>query len=125
MRINEVERLVGITKKNIRFYEKENLLHPGRSLENGYRDYGPQDVEELRRIRLFRRLAVPLEEIHSMQTGALSAQSVLRRHVIALEEQSANLLTVKAVCEKILESGETYAQLDTQAWLANIIPNSV
>ena len=33
MRINEVERLVGITKRNIRFYEKEGLLSPGRSSE--------------------------------------------------------------------------------------------
>ena len=120
MRINEVERLVGITKKNIRFYEKENLLHPGRSLENGYRDYDAADVEELKRIRLFRRLAVPLEEIRSMQTGTLSAQSVLRRHIIALEEQSANLLNVRAVCEKLLENGEPYARLDADAWLSKL-----
>ncbi|MDY5613391.1 MerR family transcriptional regulator, partial [Dysosmobacter sp.] len=28
MKINEVEALVGITKKNIRFYEGEGLLTP-------------------------------------------------------------------------------------------------
>ena len=38
MRIKEVEDLVGITRKNIRFYEKEGLLTPGRELENSYRD---------------------------------------------------------------------------------------
>ena len=32
MRIKEVEDLVGITKKNIRFYEKEGLLTPRREL---------------------------------------------------------------------------------------------
>ena len=26
MKINEVEQLVGVTKRNIRFYEKEGLL---------------------------------------------------------------------------------------------------
>ena len=31
MRINEVEALVGITKKNIRFYEAEGLLTPRRN----------------------------------------------------------------------------------------------
>ena len=29
MKINQVEQLVGITKGNIRFYEKEGLLTPG------------------------------------------------------------------------------------------------
>ena len=31
MKINQVEQLVGITKGNIRFYEKEGLLTPGRN----------------------------------------------------------------------------------------------
>ena len=48
MKINEAEKLAGITRKNIRFYEKEGLLNPGRSLENGYRDYQPEDVETLK-----------------------------------------------------------------------------
>ena len=29
MKINEVEAQVGITKKNIRFYEEQGLLSPG------------------------------------------------------------------------------------------------
>ena len=47
MRINEVERRVGVTKKNIRFYEEEGLLKPGRNAENGYREYGEADVHRL------------------------------------------------------------------------------
>ena len=37
MKINEVEALVGITRKNIRFYEAEGLLSPRRNSQNGYR----------------------------------------------------------------------------------------
>ena len=44
LKINEVEALVGITKKNIRFYEAEGLLCPQRNSENGYRNYGDEDV---------------------------------------------------------------------------------
>ena len=44
MKINEVEALVGITKKNIRFYEEKGLLCPVRNSENGYRDYGQAEV---------------------------------------------------------------------------------
>ena len=35
LKINEVEALVGITKKNIRFYEEKGLLSPSRNSENG------------------------------------------------------------------------------------------
>ena len=62
MKINEVEALVGIPKKNIRFYESEGLLKPERS-SNGYRDYSEEEAEILRRIKLLRKLGVPLEEI--------------------------------------------------------------
>ena len=60
MKINEVEALVGITRKNIRFYEAEGLLCPRRNSQNGYRDYGNAEVEALRRIKLLRKLGVPL-----------------------------------------------------------------
>ena len=69
MKINEVEALLGITKKNIRFYEEQGLLKPGRNSQNGYREYGEPEVELLRQIKLLRKLGVPLEEIRQMQTG--------------------------------------------------------
>ena len=70
LKINEVEALVGITRKNIRFYEAEGLLSPRRNSQNGYRDYGETEVEVLRRIKLLRKLGLPLEEIRQMQHGA-------------------------------------------------------
>ena len=50
MKINEVEAAVGVTKKNIRFYEEEGLISPRREPGNGYRSYSEADVERLRRI---------------------------------------------------------------------------
>ena len=47
MKINEVEAAVGVTKKNIRFYEEEGLITPGREPGNGYRSYSQADVERL------------------------------------------------------------------------------
>ena len=37
MKIKQVEELVGITRKNIRFYEDQGLLNVERA-ENGYRE---------------------------------------------------------------------------------------
>ena len=87
MKINEVEERVGITKRNIRYYEKEGLLTPGRNSENGYRDYADEDVEALKKIKLLRKLDVPLEEIRRMQRGDLTLDDGLRRHIIQLERQ--------------------------------------
>lgn len=47
MKINEVEALVGVTRRNIRSYEKEGLLAPARNSQNGYREYGEAGAETL------------------------------------------------------------------------------
>ena len=96
MKINEVEQAVGITKKNIRFYEKEGLLHPARNTENGYRDYAKQDVEELKKIKLLRKLAIPLEEIRNLQSGRLMLEDGLRRHLVVLERDGGQMDTLDA-----------------------------
>lgn len=44
MNIKEIEERSGLTRANVRYYEKEGLLSPGRR-ENGYRDYSEADQE--------------------------------------------------------------------------------
>lgn len=66
MKINEVEQKVGITKKNIRFYEQEGLLKPERNVQNGYREYSEEDLILLQKIKLLRKLSVPIEEIRKI-----------------------------------------------------------
>ncbi|MEA4965105.1 MAG: MerR family transcriptional regulator [Oscillospiraceae bacterium] len=115
MRINEVEKLVGIPKKNIRFYEEQGLLHPGRESDNGYRSYSPDDLETLRRIRLLRKLAVPIEEIRSLQVGRMALSDCMARHVIALSGEQRNLGQIAAVCQGLADSRMTLANLDITA----------
>ena len=85
MKINEVEALVGITKKNIRFYEEQGLLSPRRNSENGYRDYGQEEVDTLRQIKLLRKLGVPLEEIRRMQAGRMERRAISTMVVASIE----------------------------------------
>ena len=87
MRIKEVEELVGITRKNIRFYEKEGLLTPGRELENSYRDYTDDDVRRLRVIKLLRKLDMPISAISDVLENRLSLPEALHLHTLLLEEQ--------------------------------------
>ena len=116
MKINEVEQLVGVTKRNIRFYEKEGLLSPGRNKENGYRDYGEADVTVLRQIKLLRKL----EEIRRMQQGALTLTDGLRRHMIQLERQQQNLATMQRLCQELADAGAQLPGLEADDWLGRM-----
>ena len=53
MNINELERLTGITRQNIRFYEKKGLLHPMRNSENNYREYSQEDLSHSKRLSFY------------------------------------------------------------------------
>ena len=68
MKIKQVEELVGITRKNIRFYEEQGLLNVARA-ENGYREYHQADVIRLQEIKLFRKMDI--WEVHSNSYGFL------------------------------------------------------
>lgn len=116
MKIQQVEELVGITKKNIRFYEHEGLLSPGRS-ENGYRDYTPEDVETLKKIRLLRSLSFPLDEIRRLQDGSLTMEDGVRRHLVALERGQMSLEKAKALCLELQEHKESLQTLDVDLYL--------
>ena len=117
MKINEVESLVGITKKNIRFYEEKGLLSPGRNSENGYRDYGQSEVDALRRIKLLRKLGVPIEEIRRMQQGTQTVGDGMRRHLVTLERERQNLEEAVKLCELLKERTEPLSELDAQSVL--------
>ena len=120
MKINEVEQLIGITKKNIRFYEQEGLLHPSRNLSNGYRDYSDEDLEALRQIKLFRKLDIPLDEISRMQKGSLTLEDCLRRHLIVLERRQKNLEANDAFCRQLLHLNVNLKTMQTQDLLAEM-----
>ena len=68
MNIAEAERRTGLSRANIRFYEKEGLLTPTRG-ENGYRDYTEDNVQTLRKIMLLRRLRLSVPDIRAIESG--------------------------------------------------------
>ena len=117
MRINKVEELVGITKKNIRFYEEKGLLNPARNAENGYREYSDEDVVSLQKIKLLRQLSVPIEEILKLQQGYLTLEDCMRRHMIALDREEENVKQKKSVCKQLESSGEQISDMDTERYL--------
>ena len=117
MKINEVENLVGVTRRNIRFYEKEGLLTPARNSQNGYREYGEREVEELKKIKLLRKLGVPLDEIRRLQTGSGTVADGMRRHLITLEREQKDLIQAMELCDRMKGQEVGLAELDAETWL--------
>ena len=117
MKINEVEALVNITKKNIRFYEEQGLLSPQRNTENGYRNYSEEDVQTLRQIKLLRKLGVPIEEIRQMLLGVHTLSDGMRRHLISLEREKQNLEHSISFCRNLQVMDTSISSLEIERFL--------
>ncbi len=120
LKINEVEKAVGITVKNIRFYESQGLLSPRRNSANGYREYGPEEVETLRQIKLLRKLGVPLEEIRQMQQGSMTLADAMRRHLVSLARERESVEQAMALCSMLQDREGMLSDLDTEEVLEQI-----
>lgn len=120
MKINEVEALVNITKKNIRFYEEQGLLSPQRNTENGYRNYSEEDVQVLRQIKLLRKLGVPIEEIRHMLTGTHTVGDGMRRHLVSLEREKQNLEHSISFCRNLQSTDASISTLDAEQILSEM-----
>lgn len=103
MRISEVAKLTGLSVSNIRFYEKKGLLAPDREEENKYRDYSERDVEQLKRIILYRKMNLPIETIYLLMNGEASLENVLKRQEEELTAQREMLQGSINLCRKIRE----------------------
>lgn len=114
MNINEIEKLTGISKQNIRFYESKDLLKPKRNKNNGYREYDEDDVKDLEKIKLFRLLGFSIEQISLMQqTGEIPN---IEEHIQSLKNHIKNIEGSIAICEEL--KGETLLDdLDPQKYL--------
>ena len=117
MKINQVEELVGITKKNIRFYEEQGLISPERNRDNGYREYSLKDVELLNKIKLLRRLEVSIEEIKRLETGESSVADCLDRHISHFTHRQQELNVMKEMCREMIEADVQFDSLNAESYL--------
>ena len=113
MKINEAERLLGITKANIRFYEKEGLIAPGRT-QGGYRDYSDEDILRLKQIIILRKLGIPVQQIADILDGGLPLREALDQNIRNLQDEIRKLSGSLALSRQLLE--EEPEALDTERY---------
>lgn len=87
MLIKEVCEICNLTKKAVEYYESKGLINP-TTLENGYRDYGENEISTLKEISVLRHFDLSIAEIKEiMDSNNKSATLEKYKYVINLRMQ--------------------------------------
>lgn len=100
MKIKEAAKYLGMTPRNIRFYEEAGLITAGRE-ENGYREYNGQDLERLRQIKILRDLDVSLEQIRLYFRKEITLNALMAQRKKELGQLQRDTQQLYQICEQI------------------------
>lgn len=110
MLINEVSKLTKLTKKAIEYYALQGLISPS-ILENGYRNYTTQDVENLIKISVLRKLDISTEKIKNILND--TTNSALQTVSVQKELDYQRDMLKKSILEK-LSQGKSYDEISIE-----------
>lgn len=120
MLINEVENIVGLSKKSIRYYEKNGLLSPKRNIENDYRIYSEEDIRKLKIIKFLREVDVSIRELKLLNEHKITLQECMRQQIKKIEREESNYQKIKDMCIEISESNDTYEEIDITKYFEKV-----
>ncbi|WP_446450397.1 MerR family transcriptional regulator [Tuanshanicoccus lijuaniae] len=75
---HEVQSKTDLTRKAIEYYEDKGLISPHKS-ENGYREYSEEDLNQLTKIAMFRKVGLDVAEIKECLTTNDKTLAVILR----------------------------------------------
>jgi DNA-binding transcriptional MerR regulator len=108
MLISEASKIANLTKKAIEYYTEQKLVLPV-ILDNGYRDFSENDVERLKRISVFRKLGLNIEEIKAVladETNNTLLKISVQKELNMQKEQVKKSILNKLSC------GQSYAEIN-------------
>ena len=120
MKISEAATITGIDAQNIRFYEKQGLLSPERTVSSMYRNYGEEDIRRLKEIKLLRKLGISVADIELILNGVLTLPAALRRREAELNETLDRLGYLKGLCSEMEKQAPDLAAIDPDHYLEKI-----
>ena len=98
MNISEAAKLVGLSTKQIRDYEKMGLIKPAIRSLSGYRNYGESDLERLHFIRHSRDVGFSLHQIAQLlelqdnpKRSSREVKALTAQHIAMLNQQIEQL----------------------------------
>ena len=119
MKINELEDLLGVSRATIRYYEDQGLVLPPRA-ENGYRDYGDEEVQLFQKIIVLRKLGVGVPEIRELIEDKTDLHDVLDRNMERLRDQQNEIESAIEMCRQLENEADDFASIDPPKYLRHI-----
>ena len=116
MNTKEIEQLTGLNRANIRFYETEGLINPSRG-KNGYRYYSSEDLETLKKIKLFRSMHFSITDIKQLINHEISLYDSLDNQMKILLEEKDNIDKSYELCQQIKKDSINFKSLDADKYL--------
>ena len=104
MRIGEVIRETGLTRKALYYYEEKGLVSPIHDSENNYRDYGENDVRTLQTIAALRQLGLPMSYIRNALDSGSETRKILAEYISDMDRRISDLENRKQLIETCLKS---------------------
>lgn len=120
MLINEVEHVVGLSKKSIRYYEEEGLINPKRKNENDYRVYSDEEIKKLKVIKFLRELGVPIRELKLLNDNKMTLQECMQDRLNKITAEEEKFIKVKNMCLEISKSNDSYADIDITKYFEEV-----
>lgn len=103
MKISEVIKETGLTRKAIYYYEEIGLINPCKEDDRSYRDYSDGDVERLKQIRALRLLDVSLSKIKNIFDTPTAFNDVMEEQLKIIKEKVQLLNENEKVIKSLLE----------------------
>ena len=100
MKIKEVEKILKVSRANIRFYEKEVLLTPTRG-DSEYRNYSDKDIVKLKKIIMLRKCNISIDDIKCLFNKTKSLEEISLKQISKIDKCMKELKGAKTLCRKL------------------------
>ena len=115
MKINDVEKITGLTAKAIRLYESKGLVNIARDA-NGYRNYSDSDIEVLMTIKLFRSVGASVSDIKLYLCGVISVDELINKRKSEILKESGKNSKNYLICQSITDEKSFDGLLNTESF---------
>jgi Cu(I)-responsive transcriptional regulator len=111
MNIGAASKASGVSAKMVRHYEAIGLLRPAGRRANSYREYGLEEVHELRFIGRARKLGFALPEIAALlalwrnkQRSSREVRQLAAAHLVDLEQRIAEMQSIATSLRQLVHA---------------------
>lgn len=114
--ISELAKLMNVSVHQIRYFEEKGVLQPAYTDTNQYRKYGMDQIYELARILLLRKLEVPVQSIKECMTSYSADQhrQLLHHSLQDIEAELLRLQELRQFILKVLHEQHSYSMQPDQ-----------